>query len=101
MILIVEDEKKIAALIADYLQAGGFIVAVVSRGDQVLEYIEKEEPALIILDIMLLGMDGIEVCKQVRQRFSMPILHHHLLKQGRSVWITLAGCSPSMAGTCP
>nr|WP_320190754.1 response regulator [uncultured Desulfobacter sp.] len=74
LILIVEDEKKIAALIADYLQAGGFIAAVVSRGDQVLEYLEKEEPALIILDIMLPGMDGIEVCKQVRQRFSIPII---------------------------
>lgn len=74
LILIVEDEKKIAALIADYLQAGDFNSDVVSRGDQVIKYIEKKEPTLIILDIMLPGMDGIEVCKQVRQRFNIPII---------------------------
>ncbi len=68
-ILIVEDEPKIAALLADYLhQQGGFSTSHLSRGDEVLEWVQSHSPNLILLDLMLPGMDGIEVCKQVQGR---------------------------------
>jgi len=74
-ILIVEDEPKIAALLADYLrQQGGFSTFHLSRGDQVLERIRSHSPDLILLDLMLPGMDGIEVCKQVRAESTVPII---------------------------
>jgi len=74
-ILIVEDEPKIAALLADYLhQQGGFNTFHLSRGDQVLESVRSHSPDLILLDLMLPGMDGIEVCKQVRAENSVPII---------------------------
>ncbi len=74
-ILIVEDEPKIASLLADYLsQQGGFSTFHLSRGDQVLDRIRSEPPDLILLDLMLPGLDGIEVCKQVRAQSTVPII---------------------------
>ncbi len=74
-ILIVEDEPKIAALHEDYLQAqGGFHTHVVARGDEVLEEFESVQPDLVLLDLMLPGLDGIEVCKQLRARSEVPII---------------------------
>ena len=74
-ILIVEDEPKIAALLEDYLRArGGFQTESVGRGDQVLSHFRKNHPDLILLDLMLPGMDGIEVCKQLRAESTVPII---------------------------
>ena len=74
-ILIVEDEPKIAALLADYLQAmGGYRSQVLERGDVVLEHVRAEPPDLVLLDLMLPGLDGIEVCKQIRAESSVPII---------------------------
>ncbi len=74
-ILIVEDEPKIAALLADYLhKQGGFSTSHLSRGDEVLEWVQSHSPDLILLDLMLPGMDGIEVCKQVRAQSAVPII---------------------------
>ncbi|MEE4216911.1 MAG: response regulator [Xanthomonadales bacterium] len=74
-ILIVEDEPKIAALLADYLQAkGGYAAQVLDRGDIVLEHFRKETPDLVLLDLMLPGLDGIEVCKQIRMESRVPII---------------------------
>ena len=74
-ILIVEDEPKIAALLADYLhQQGGFSTSHLSRGDEVLEWVRSHSPDMILLDLMLPGMDGIEVCKQVRSESAVPII---------------------------
>jgi two-component system response regulator BaeR len=74
-ILIVEDEPKIAALLADYLhQQGGFSTSHLSRGDKVLEWVRSQSPDMILLDLMLPGMDGIEVCKQVRSESPVPII---------------------------
>ncbi len=74
-ILIVEDEPKIAALLADYLhQQGGFSTSRLSRGDEVLERVRSHPPDMILLDLMLPGMDGIEVCKQVRAQSTVPII---------------------------
>jgi two-component system response regulator BaeR len=74
-ILIVEDEPKIATLLADYLhQQGGFSTSHLSRGDEVLERVRSQSPDMILLDLMLPGMDGIEVCKQVRAQSTVPII---------------------------
>lgn len=74
-ILIIEDEPKIAALLADYLSSkGGFHTAIVDRGDAVLDAFQTEKPDLVLLDLMLPGMDGIEVCKLLRSRSSVPII---------------------------
>lgn len=74
-ILIVEDEPKIAALLADYLQAkGGYTTQVLDRGDTVLEQFRNDRFDLVLLDLMLPGLDGIEVCKQIRMESQVPII---------------------------
>ena len=76
LILIVEDEPKIAALLADYLRAqGGFQSKIVERGDEALEEFHSEQPDLVLLDLMLPGLDGIEVCKTTAGR--EPGAHNH------------------------
>jgi len=75
LILIVEDEPKIAALLADYLRAqGGFHSKVVERGDEAVNQFQSEQPDLVLLDLMLPGLDGIEVCKQLRALSAVPII---------------------------
>ena len=74
-ILIVEDEPKIANLLADYLRAhGGYRTRIVHRGDQVLDEFRQEPADLVLLDLMLPGLDGIEVCKRLRADSDVPII---------------------------
>ena len=74
-ILIVEDEPKIAALLEDYLHAhGGFQCRSIHRGDQALDCFREEPPDLVLLDLMLPGLDGIEVCKRLRAESDVPII---------------------------
>jgi two-component system response regulator BaeR len=74
-IMIVEDEPKIASLLADYLRAsGGFRTRVLDRGDIVLPAFRTAPPDLVLLDLMLPGLDGIEVCKQIRAESEVPII---------------------------
>jgi two-component system response regulator BaeR len=75
LILIVEDEPKIAALHEDFLRAqGGFLTVTVDRGDEVLTEFEARQPDLVLLDLMLPGLDGLEVCKLLRSRSEVPII---------------------------
>lgn len=73
-ILIVEDEMAIAELEKDYLELSGFDVEIENTGDQGLERALKGEFDLIILDLMLPGMDGFEICKNIRSEKNIPIL---------------------------
>jgi two-component system response regulator BaeR len=74
-ILIVEDEPKIAALLEDYLRThGGFNCRSVHRGDQALEAYRQDRTDLVLLDLMLPGLDGIEVCKRLRAESEVPII---------------------------
>jgi two-component system, OmpR family, response regulator BaeR len=73
-ILIVEDEAKIAELLADYLKNAGYEVRMLDRGDGVAERVRKQPPDLILLDIMLPGRDGTEVCRQVRAFSRVPVI---------------------------
>lgn len=73
-ILIVEDELSIAELEKDYLESDGHEVVIETRGDKGLETALTGQFDLVILDVMLPELDGIEVCRQIRETNDMPIL---------------------------
>ncbi|MDO4260824.1 MAG: response regulator transcription factor [Eubacteriales bacterium] len=73
-ILIIEDEEAIADLEKDYLELSGFEVEIEERGDTGLTRALKEEFDLIILDLMLPGVDGFEICRQIRQEKNVPVI---------------------------
>ena len=74
-ILIVEDEEKIASLLCDYLEKiGGYQTHRVARGDEAMLAFEQVSPALVLLDLMLPGMDGLEVCKAIRAKSQVPVI---------------------------
>ncbi|MBE5860460.1 MAG: response regulator transcription factor [Butyrivibrio sp.] len=73
-ILIVEDEEAIADLEKDYLELSDFEVKIENAGDVGLQTALSEEFDLVILDLMLPGMDGFEVCKRIREKKDVPIL---------------------------
>lgn len=73
-ILIVEDEEAIADLEKDYLELSDFEVEIEHSGDKGLEKALSEKFDLVILDLMLPGMDGFEVCKKIREEKNIPIL---------------------------
>ena len=73
-ILVVEDEQKIADLLKDYLRAEGFQVTCLIRGDDALEQTKRHAPDLILLDLMLPGLDGISVCREIRKFANVPII---------------------------
>ena len=73
-ILIVEDEEAIAELERDYLELSGYTVEIENSGDEGLKRAMSEEWDLFILDIMLPGTDGFEICRQIRTEKSTPII---------------------------
>ena len=73
-ILIIEDEKEIADLEKDYLELSEFQVEIENAGDTGLEKALAEDFDLIVLDLMLPGMDGFEVCRRIREEKNIPIL---------------------------
>jgi two-component system response regulator RegX3 len=73
-ILIVEDEESIASFVAMYLAKGGFAVSVAATGSEALTSVAAGQPALIVLDLALPDIDGIDVCRAIRQRSDVPIL---------------------------
>ena len=73
-ILIIEDEVAIADLEKDYLELSGFEVVIENAGDTGLERALSEKFDLVVLDLMLPGMDGFEVCKKIREEQDIPIL---------------------------
>ena len=73
-ILLVEDDERLAKLTAEYLRKNEFEVTIEGRGDTAEARILKEDPDLVILDVMLPGKDGFEVCRAVRQQYKGVIL---------------------------
>ncbi len=73
-ILIVEDETKLADLLADYLRAAGFAPYCLADGTEVIPRVREHKPDLILLDLMLPGLNGIEVCKGIRSFSRVPII---------------------------
>ncbi len=73
-VLIVEDEPKLATLLADYLSQSGFRTHIIDDGRQVIDWIKLESPDLLLLDIMLPGRDGIDLCREIRTFSHLPII---------------------------
>src|SRR5438046_1831528 len=74
-ILIVEDDPHISLGLEEILKSDGFEVTVCNRGDQALEAVAHHHPALVVLDIMLPGLSGFDICRQLRaKKISTPIL---------------------------
>ena len=73
-ILIIEDEEAIADLEKDYLELSGFEVIIKNTGDEGLKTALEENFNLIVLDLMLPGIDGFEICKKIREVKNIPII---------------------------
>ena len=74
-VLIVEDDPHILLGLEEVLKSDGFDVAVCNRGDQAIEAVRKQRPALVVLDVMLPGMSGYDICKELRaKKVATPIL---------------------------
>lgn len=73
-ILVVEDEPKLAALLVDYLQAAGYAARVLTDGRDVVPAVRASPPALVLLDLMLPGQDGFEICRELRVFSGVPII---------------------------
>ena len=73
-ILIVEDEPKLAALEADYLKSAGFETQTIADGREVVPAVRRQAPDLILLDLMLPGRDGLEVCRELRTFSDVPVI---------------------------
>jgi two-component system response regulator MtrA len=74
LIMVVDDDQDLAEMLAIVLTGEGMEVDLVGRGDEVMEIFRATPPDLVLLDIMLPGIDGIEVCKQIRAESMVPIV---------------------------
>lgn len=73
-VLIVEDEQKLAEILSKYLAQSGYQVEMIFDGAEVIEAFRQFKPDLILLDLMLPNVDGLTLCKQIRQHSSVPIV---------------------------
>jgi len=73
-ILIVEDERKLAALLSDYLKQSGFTAYCLESGQAAVPWVRENCPDLILLDLMLPGRDGLDICRDIRTFSSIPII---------------------------
>lgn len=73
-ILLVEDEVDLAELVRDYLRHAGYEVTVMHRGDGIVDRVRGNPPDLILLDLMLPGVDGLTICREVREFSDLPII---------------------------
>ena len=74
LVLVVDDDQDLAEMLGIVLTGAGIDVDLVSRGDEALEAFRNNPPDLVLLDVMLPGLDGIEVCKQIRAESMVPIV---------------------------
>ncbi|HEX5576739.1 MAG TPA: response regulator [Gemmatimonadaceae bacterium] len=66
-ILVVDDNEDNAHIIRDYLEARGYPIFVAYNGDEAMELFEKEKPSLVLLDVMMPGRDGWQVCREMKE----------------------------------
>src|SRR6185369_12401853 len=73
-VLVVEDESSIASFVALYLKNAGYSVRTAATGSEALAQFQASQPAIIVLDLMLPDIDGIEICRRIRKSSDVPIL---------------------------
>jgi DNA-binding response OmpR family regulator len=73
-VLVVEDEASIASFVSLYLKNAGYDVSTAASGSEALSSLERSQPSLVVLDLMLPDIDGIEICRRIRQKSDLPIL---------------------------
>jgi DNA-binding response OmpR family regulator len=73
-ILVVDDEARIVKLVRDYLERAGFSVLTARDGETAMQLVRREQPDLIVLDLMLPGVDGLDVCRRLRHESGVPII---------------------------
>jgi DNA-binding response OmpR family regulator len=73
-ILVVDDEPIVRDVVVRYLERDGFRTLEAASGDEAQRLLERELPALIVLDVMLPGIDGLELCRSIRSRSDLPIV---------------------------
>jgi len=73
-ILVVEDEQAIASFVSAYLRKDGFAVQMTASGREALTLVGSQPPSLVILDLMLPDLDGMEVCRRIRETSTLPVL---------------------------
>ena len=73
-VLIVEDEQKVADLIADYIKQSGYITEIEQDGGHAVQKFEQVKPDIVLLDVMLPGKDGMEICRDIRNQSNVPII---------------------------
>jgi DNA-binding response OmpR family regulator len=73
-VLYVEDDERLARLTCEYLQSHGLEVHWIARGEQAVSEVQRIHPDVVLLDLMLPGIDGLEVCRQIRARHDVPII---------------------------
>jgi DNA-binding response OmpR family regulator len=73
-VLLIEDDERLATLTTEYLEGHGVSVVCASRGDRGLEEATQQRFDCVLLDVMLPGLDGVEVCRKLRQRSDVPII---------------------------
>ncbi len=73
-ILIVEDEPDLSRLLADYIEQAGYTPHIIKNGLEVEDWIKQEKPILVLLDLMLPGKNGLDICRDVRQHSDIPIV---------------------------
>lgn len=73
-ILIVEDEKKLANILSDYLKRDGFKTEMIENGIEVVPWVKQNNPDLILLDLMLPNVNGKDICKEIRTFSKVPII---------------------------
>jgi two-component system, OmpR family, response regulator MtrA len=74
LVMVVDDDQDLAEMLGIVLTGAGIEVDLVSRGDEVLDVFRNNPPDLVLLDVMLPGLDGIEVCKLIRAESMVPII---------------------------
>jgi two-component system, OmpR family, response regulator ResD len=73
-VLVVDDEPMIREIVVRYLERDGFATLEAADGDRARELVERESPDLVVLDLMLPGTDGLELCRWIRSRSSLPVI---------------------------
>ncbi len=73
-VLVIDDEENVCELVSLYFEKAGYEVICTGDGSEGIEMIRTQKPDMVILDLMLPGMDGLDVCKEIRRSSNVPLI---------------------------